>query len=485
MRCPHCDAAIRDDEAAFCPRCGKSLGAQEAEATTELRVPERVEPTTQSLSPEAASGVEEPQAPAPSLLDGFISSVTASLRRGAWVPLTAAAAFGFLAMVASAALLILGVKMQYPDIGSGSDPLGVLSGLIVVALGVLRVPLHIGDLTVSALPLGALAAVGYLTVWATARALRPRAQVDARTAVAEGMKLAVPFALMCFVSALVFRIRTDPTPVAADAAAALVHGALWGLVFGGVGGLLAHGTFRSQGKALLEALRKRWAFIYHGLVAGGVMLAASLILSAAAALLWVVVALLGGGPENFGLGEAGAAVIYLVAFGPNVVISILAIALGAPVEIGAQVSSAGRLVGPLTEVSLFDWGGGSPPWFAFLLLGVPVVACLAGGFAGYRSASRSEDKVSDLLLPVIIVAAATYAFALFELAALSEARLGAGLIRNRGFGRVAPDAATVLTLSFCWAFVMGLAGWKLGESGAASEEGKAETAKPGELPPVS
>ena len=400
-----------------------------------------------------------------------MSSLRRSMRKGAWGPLTAAAAFGFLAMLAAAALLVLGVKMQYPDIGSGSDPLGALSGLVIVALGVLRVPIHIGDLSVSALPLGALAGVGYLTVWATARALRRRGYGDTRTAVLEGMKLAVPFALICFISALVFRIRTEPTPVAADAGAALVLGALWGLVFGALAGFLARGTARSQVAQLMSFVRERWEFVFHGLVAGGVTLGVSLLAGAVAALLWVIAGLLGGGPQDFGLGEAGAAVIYLVAFAPNVIVSIVSIGLGAPVEIGAQVSSAGRLLGPLTEVSLFEWGSGSPPWFAYLLLAIPIGACLAGGFAAHRSARRSSEDTSRLMLPVILAAALAYSFLLFELAALAEARLGAGLIRNRGFGRVAPEAGTVLILAFCWAFVLGLAGWKLVESTGREHDG--------------
>ena len=475
MQCPNCDAAIRDEDAAFCPRCGKPLGIAEAEATTELRVDAPGEsPAPSDMESEVGTGTAQLDRPevhqeatpaSPSLLEGFFSSLARSVRKGAWASLTIAAAFGFLAMLACAALLVLGVKMQYPDIGAGSDPLGALSGLVIVALGILRVPIHIGDLSVSALPLGALVAVGYLTAWATARFLRRRGYDHTRTAVLEGMKLTVPFALICFVCALVFRIRTDPTPVAADAAAALVLGALWGLVFGALGGLLARGTVRSGVGAAARLVRERWSFAWHGLVGAGVMLAVSLLAGAVAALLWVIAGLLAGGPQDFGLGEAGAAVIYLAAFLPNVIVSITSIGLGAPVEIGAQVSSAGRLLGPLTEVSLFEWGSGSPPWFAYLLLAIPVAACLAGGYAAHRSARREGGETSKLTLPVAFTAAAAFALLMFELAALSEARLGAGLIRNRGFGRVAPDAGTVLVLAFCWALLLGLAGWKLFESG--------------------
>lgn len=470
MECPSCHAAIVDPDAAFCPRCGKALGAPEAESTTELRV----EPTG-SAHETPGTGTKQLEIPGEargaSLMEGFLPSLRRAVRKGGWGSLSLAAAFGFLGMLASAALLILGVKMQYPEIGSGSDPLAALSGLVIVALGVLRVPIHIGDLTASALPLGALLFVGYLAAWATARALRPRAGGDTRRAVGEGVKLAAPFAVICFVASLVFRIRSGPSPVAADAWGALVLGALWGSVFGTVGGLLATGTVKEQAKALLGIARSRWEFVYHGVLAAGVMLGVSLVAGAVAALLWVIAALLGGGPENFGLGEAGAAIIYLAAFAPNVIISIVSIGLGAPVEIGAQVSSSGRLIGPLAEVSLFEWGGGSPPWFAYLLLLIPVGACLAGGFAARSSARRGATETSKLMMPTIAAAAVTYSFVLFELAALAEARLGAGLIRNRGFGRVAPEAGTVLLLAFFWALALGLAGWKLGESGALSPDG--------------
>lgn len=464
MRCPNCDATILDAEALFCPRCGNPLGATEGDATTELKP----EPETLAMR----TREEQPQSPkttGPSFIDEFTTSLRAYLRQGAWGPLTVAAAFGFLGLLAAAAILILGAKMQYPDMGAGSDPLHALSALVIVALGILRVPIHIGDLTVSALPLGALGGVGYLTVWATARALRRRGLVDLRTSLAEGVKLAVPFALICFLAALVFRIRAEPTPVAADAGGALLFGAIWGAAFGALGGVLAAGTLRGQVAAAMAEIRLRWEFIFSGMVAGGVMLAVGMILSALAALVWVIAGLIGGGPNEFGLGEAGAAIVYLAAFAPNVIVSILAVGLGAPVEIGAQVSAAGRLLGPLSEVSLFEWGGGDPPWFAYLLIVIPVLAALAGGFAAHRSVRRSGSSgvAAKLMLPTLVVAAATFSFVLFELAALSEARLGAGLIRNRGFGRVAPDAGMVLVLAACWAFVVGLAGWKLAESSAA------------------
>jgi hypothetical protein len=474
MRCPECDATILDDEAAFCPRCGKPLGIREAEATTELKVPPEV---NSSDNPDSAgdtgdtavverpddrhTDVAEPAPATPTFLHDFLSSLRGALRRGAWGPLSAVAAFGFLALLAAGALLVLGVKMQYPDIGSGSDPLASLFALVIVGLGVMRVPIHIGELSVSALPLGALAAVGYLIVWATARALRRRAGQPLGVMVVEGAKLAVPFALICFLAALIFRIRTDPTPVAADAFGALVLGALWGAFFGALGGLVAGGSLREHARRALEAVRARWEFGYHGVRAGAAMLGVSFLLGAIASLFWVIAGLLGGGPDEFGLGEAGAAAIYLVAFAPNVVVSIVAIGLGAPVEIGAQVSSAGRLIGPLQEISLFGWGAGDPPWFAYLLILIPALACLLGGFAAHRSARAGDGATSKLMFPTLAVAAATYALVLFEIAALSEARLGAGLVRNRGFGRVAPDAGMVLVLAAFWAVAAGLVGWEL------------------------
>jgi hypothetical protein len=113
-----------------------------------------------------------------------------------------------------------------------------------------------------------------------------------------------------------------------------------------------------------------------------------------------------------------------------------------------------------------------------LLLAVPALACLLGGFASRRNARDPGNVVQ-----VLVTAAVAYGITLFGLAAFSEARLGAGLIRARGFGRIAPDAASVLLLAIAWAIVAGFVGWKIGDAQQPEEVAAEEPAsKPAEEP---
>jgi hypothetical protein len=176
-------------------------------------------------------------------------------------------------------------------------------------------------------------------------------------------------------------------------------------------------------------------------------------------LLWIIVGLARGAqPRSFGGGDALSALIYLAAFAPNVATAILSLSVGAPIEVGAQVTFGGRLVGAIEDYSIFGWGGDPAPVWVFLLLIIPLLACMGGGFwLRGRVGERPERERS------MAVAAATFGVALFLLALLGEARLGAALVRNRGVGLVAPNPWLVGILSFAWAAVAGLAGWYLAE----------------------
>lgn len=520
MRCPSCDTAIKDEAAAFCPRCGVPLASAEGEATTELKAgdtevlgvndtaaverpaeaappdeaappvgaapPDEAAPPVEAEAdmPETTTGTDAPAAtgappeedevaasqvaPAPAarerpgriVRDLLVASRRAARTQGL-AEIALAATMGFLALVACGAVLVVAAKLQYPFLGEGAGPFRILSAIVMTGLGVLRVPIHIGDLSLSALPLGALLAVGWMLTWATARIVARGPATSMRDRVLDGMKVAIPFALLCWISALVFRISEPPVVVAADAGAALLLSLLWGAIFGAIGGVRAFGPLRGLFKMGMHMLSERKRVLYEGLSTAGIILAVTVGAAAFASLVWIIVGLLSGRPSGgLGAGEAVAAVIYLIAFGPNVIVSIVSVALGAPVEVGAQVTASGRLVGPLKEISLFDWGGGGAPWYAFLLLLIPLGACLIAGFSARRSTRDAGGVVH-----VLVIAAAVFALVMFELAGLSEARLGAGLVRSRGFGRVAPDAGAVLLLSFAWVLVAGFVGWKIGDAG--------------------
>jgi hypothetical protein len=141
----------------------------------------------------------------------------------------------------------------------------------------------------------------------------------------------------------------------------------------------------------------------------------------------------------------------MCAFAPNVVVSVVSVALGAPVEVGAQVTVGGRVVGPLKDVSLFT---GDLPWPALALLVIPLIACFVGGYS-----ARRTTRIPQQGALVLGVAALAYAFVLADLAVLADARLGAGLVRSRGFALIAPNAVLVFLLALAWAAVLSYIGW--------------------------
>ena len=191
------------------------------------------------------------------------------------------------------------------------------------------------------------------------------------------------------------------------------------------------------------------------------MLLVTLVGAVAGVLLWIIIALAkGAAPRWFDFGDALAGIVYLAAFGPNVLITLVALSLGAPVDVGAQVKFGGRALGPLQPLSLSHWGdGGGAPWYLWLLVLIPLVACLLGGFAARRNAKGSMRTIE-----VMLAAALTFAIPLGVLATLSTARLGAGLVRPRGYAYVAPDALVTFGLALLWAAGLGFAGWKMAEA---------------------
>jgi hypothetical protein len=273
-----------------------------------------------------------------------------------------------------------------------------------------------------------------------------------------GSRSGIVFGLLCGVAALVFRFRGGPDQVGVEALPALALGLLWGVVFGALGGMFAG---RSPGALLATVttgMRARFPVVYEGVVSAGAMLAAGLALSVGAALVWILVVLARGSlPAGFGLRDAAAALLYLLAFAPNVAVSLLALSLGAPVEVGGRVTVGGRDFGGLLEYSLVEWAGGDPPWYLFGLLLIPIVACAGAGLLAYRNA-RDPGAV----LEVIGVAALVFAAAVLVLASVGDARLGAGLLGGRGVARAAPNAFTAAVLACGWGATLGFAGWNAG-----------------------
>jgi hypothetical protein len=191
----------------------------------------------------------------------------------------------------------------------------------------------------------------------------------------------------------------------------------------------------------------------RGATAAAVALTSASVLAAAAILLWIIVALIRGVPgPRFGAGDAAAAFVYLLAFAPNVIVSLTALGLGAPVYVGARVTVAGAGVGDIDRV----WLLADAPGYLFLLVLIPLVACSLAGFWARGSAQRDEA------VPVLAWFAGIFAVTLGLLAWLGEARLGAALL-GRGLARLDVNAFATLVLGFAWAAVAGFGGWTLAD----------------------
>lgn len=457
MRCPSCGSDVPDPAPASCPRCGRPLPPDEGRATERLTVPTQEETRDVARTePRRARDPESPFGPRRALYD-FVYAFRRSLVAGGWTEAASAAALGVLALLCVGALFLIAAKLQFPDLGAGSNPLSVFVSICILALGSLRVPIHVGDLTVTALPLGALALTAVVVSWAVIPAIGRRDVHGLRPRVAAGAKIAAPFALLCWVVALVFRFRDGATPTHAGALGALILGGVWGVAFGALAGVRS-GREGHVFRRALSYVNRRNALAYDALVTAGSMLGLAALGAAAAGLVWIIAGLARGAPvANFGGGDALAGFIYVLAFLPNLLVAILTVSLGAPLSVGAQVTIGGRRIGPLKTFSLWHWGGGTP-WFAYALLLVPLIATIGAGVLACRR--RRQDSVP---LDVLAAAAAVFGAVLALLAWLGQARLGEGIMRAHGFGQISANAPLAGVLGFVWAGAGGYAGWKLGE----------------------
>jgi hypothetical protein len=378
--------------------------------------------------------------------------------RGRWIDALTSAAVGHLCLLCVGAGLLLAAKLQFPQLGSGFNPLSIVTAMTVLGLAALGAPLHVGEVEISALPLGALALFGVAFTGAVRLSRLPRPGADDVLGVRRGLRVGACFGLLCGIAAAVFRFRGGPDPVGVESGPALLLGFLWGSLFAVLGGWTATEGSKAELGGRVRAWRTKSQIATESAAFAAVTSALALTLSAAAVLVWILAALASGSvPPGFGVRQGVAAVILLVAFAPNVSVSMLALALGSPVEVGGRISIAGREFGRLVEYSLQRWGPGDPPWYAFGLLLIPALACFLAGWVAHRNA---QDR--GAVLEVVGLGALMFALAILVLGSLGDASLGAGLLGRRGIARVAPDAPIAAVLACGWAAALGFAGWKLG-----------------------
>ena len=511
MRCPSCDHEIVDEEAVFCPRCGArvqpdqfeatdSIGADEDDGhTVELRPQDRGPSVVPSVNtdvvriggrpdedrverregdgPSSTDADPDPpptsSAPEERLADSYSpgwqgqrdraaaagTGARRALAAGGWIDASQAAGLAFLGVLGIGAVLLVAAKLQLPELGNELNPINVLSAIVMAGLGTLGVPLHLGGIEVSVIPLGALTATGLMISWAVRTSHRRREGGGTGERILDGAKVAIPFGVLCWLASLLFRLREEPNPVSSGAGEALAFGLLWGALFGALGALRSGTTLRQLLSQGLDRFRGRSTNAYGGFVAGGVMLLVTFLLAAIALLLWIIVGLARGGtPKGFGAGDAVAAIVYLIAFLPNMLATIAGFSVGAPVELGGQITVAGRLRGRVPAYSVFDWDGGTPPFYVALLVMIPVIACSVGGYIAYRNA-KDKNQVVEVLAAAVV----TFSVTLLILATLAEARLGAGLLGRSGFARLAVNAPITFLLAVVWSGALGFAGWKVAE----------------------
>jgi hypothetical protein len=354
---------------------------------------------------------------------------------GGWLEAAEIASLVFLTLMAVGAFLLLAGKLHLPSLGSGAGPLDVLRGIGLVGLATLGVTIDIGGLELSVIPLGALAFV----IVSGARVARDVFRREIPSRMGGSLKVGAVLAMICALAALVFRFDGS-VPVTASPVGAAMLGFIWGTVIGGIGASLAAGWRPDAAHRTLsdgpigEGMRQGARMFY------------SAALGALAALLCVIIGRLVSDPlpRSFGIGDALAATLYLIAFLPNVLGAVFSLAVGATLTIGAQVDVGGKVVGPLRQHSLFEWGRGGTDLLVLLLL-LPLCISIAGGIW----AARREGQPSTLA-GTIVVASATLGLAVGILAAFADARLGAGLVEERGVGLVAIDALQAGLLTFLW-----------------------------------
>ena len=342
------------------------------------------------------------------------------------------AAIVFLSFLAAGAVLLIAGKLQFPSLGAGAGPYDVLKAIGLIALASLGVTIDLDGLALSVIPLGVIVAVTLLANGLSRQFVRD----DARSKL-DVLLVGVVTGVMACVAALVFRFEGDAA-VRASASGALLYGTLWGSLMAAVGIWWGRRTPVERGISL------------PGILDESVQLARSAAATAAfgalVALLCLVIARLIAEPlpRSFGVGDAVAAILYLLAFLPNVLVAIFSLSVGATLQIGAQFDVGGELVGPLKSISLWDWGpGGSIARWLLLLLPLGVAA--RTGVLAYERTTSSNRALRSIVGCAVVVAVGVGI-----LAAIGDARLGAGLVKRSGVGLVAVDALQATILTFLW-----------------------------------
>jgi hypothetical protein len=386
----------------------------------------------------------------------IVGAVRRALAAGGWGPVSSAAALGFLAVLGVGAAFVAVLKIYDPAFGIGRDPLWVVVRIVISGLASLGIPIEQVGASGAILPLGGLTFVALVTVWAARNVVGKSSASSAIERMAQGAKTGVPFALLVFAAAIVFRVQ-EPAEVGAVPGAAVLIGGLWGSLFGAIGGALAKNHHRAL-TSVVEGV-DRYRATREGVVSGAIMLLAGAALACATTLIILIANLAVGSGVALSWGDALAIVFLLLAFAPNLTVGTLALTIGGPVTFVAE--SLG--VGVERTFSLLGWGAEGPHWYLYPLLLIPLSVCLFGGYVARR---KTADP--SRYLEIIGIAAASFGGLLAVGAylggvSLDRVFLGEG---NLLVLRAAPGPA--FFFGALWAAAAGTIGWKLAESQSSS-----------------
>jgi zinc ribbon protein len=396
----------------------------------------------------------------PGLVSGFIESVSspAALKRDWMGPLVGAA----VAFIGSFVLFTVVIAVFNGTLPPG-ERLGGISNIVkgggLAVFLVQRVALTLsapvplfgtaGGKVVFA-PLGGLLLVGLLLALGGSLAAG-RQEGTARQRVLAGTRLAVPYALICFIASFVFRITSNfasegQLTLAPSHVGALFLPLVWGLAFGSLGAARrVHGKgWWMPGRERLEARFGGASAALRGLRAG-VVTAVVLLLAGGAAVLAVAIV---RHPHTAGTivtdprSDATIVLGFLLLW-PNAAVMAFQASMGGSLR---QSASAFGSAHP-SSISIFGAGGSSAahvPAYWLLALLLPAVAMLRAGFVAARASSGGRQAA--------LRAAAGAGIALTVLVWILE-RVSGGYVSALGsFGvSFGPSPATAFLLPPVWA----------------------------------
>ncbi|MDQ3954679.1 MAG: hypothetical protein M3285_03915 [Actinomycetota bacterium] len=348
-----------------------------------------------------------------------------------------AAVLSFLGLLCVGAVLVAAARLQVPGLGAGATSLDVLAAVVVAAMGTLGGTVHLGNIELALVPMGALG----LTLILFTRNLRgavdrarPGSPLERRVMVGT---FAIGFGLLCGTCAAIFEVDSGDG-LSADPARAGVLGVVWAL------GVSLYVLRRDDSeRPERRRLRDRGpagaaVFVMAAVVAG---------LSAGGALMVAFTRLAGSAARMAG------SLVHFVAIAPNAAVAVAALSVGSSVEVGASFTSAKAHLERTSSYSLLDWASGPTPPLAWALILVPIAGGVIAGWVAARRPGSLARAIGS-----VVVAAFGCGVLLGALCLAAAARLAAGALPQEGFGAIAPAPLPTALLAALWLGVFGTIG---------------------------